>query len=105
MRRAARCSTSSSLWSPPKSVESGGTLDVTLGTTIGYFSQFSELDGEQSTHATLSAHFTEVHETQARLDEIGHALAEPMTDAGMTRLLAEQGALSERMDRIGGWTY
>jgi ATPase subunit of ABC transporter with duplicated ATPase domains len=27
----------------------GGTVDVTLGTTIGYFSQFSELDGEQST--------------------------------------------------------
>ncbi|MFE5672572.1 ATP-binding cassette domain-containing protein [Agromyces sp. NPDC056523] len=60
---------------------SGGTVDVTLGTTIGYFSEFSELDGEQSTYATLSAHFTEVHETQARLDEIGHALVEPMTDA------------------------
>ena len=49
---------------------SGGTVDVTLGTTIGYFSQFSELDGEQSTYETLSAHFTAVHETQARLDEI-----------------------------------
>jgi ATPase subunit of ABC transporter with duplicated ATPase domains len=44
---------------------SGGTVDVTLGTTIGYFSQFSELDGEQSTSETLSAHFTAVHETQA----------------------------------------
>lgn len=84
---------------------SGGTVDVTLGTTIGYFSQFSELDGEQSTYATLSAHFTEVHETQARLDEIGHALAERMTDAAMSRLLAEQGELFERMDHIGGWTY
>lgn len=84
---------------------SGGTVDVTLGTTIGYFSQFSELDGEQSTYATLSAHFAEVHETQARLDEIGHALAEPMTDAAMSRLLAEQGELFERMDHIGGWTY
>ena len=62
----------------------GGTVDVTLGTTIGYFSQFSELDGEQSTHETLSAHFAAVHETQARLDEIGAQLAEPMTDAAMT---------------------
>lgn len=83
----------------------GGTVDVTLGTTIGYFSQFSELDGEQSTYETLSAHFAEVHETQARLDEIGHRLAEPMTDAAMGRLLAEQGELFERMDHVGGWTY
>jgi ATPase subunit of ABC transporter with duplicated ATPase domains len=84
---------------------SGGTVDVTLGTTIGYFSQFSELDGEQSTYETLSAHFTAVHETQARLDEIGMQLAEPMTDAAMTALLVEQGELFERMDPVGGWTY
>ena len=76
----------------------GGTVDVTLGTTIGYFSQFSELDGEQSTYEMLSAHFTAVHETQARLDEIGAQLAEPMTDAAMTALLVEQGELFERMD-------
>lgn len=83
----------------------GGTVDVTLGTTIGYFSQFSELDGEQSVQQALSAHFVAVHETQARLDEIGAKLAEPMTDAEMTRLLAEQGELFERMDAIGGWSY
>ncbi|MCD5348146.1 ABC-F family ATP-binding cassette domain-containing protein [Agromyces sp. S2-1-8] len=84
---------------------SGGTRDATLGTTIGYFSQFSELDGEQSIQQTLSAHFADVHETQARLDEIALALAEPMGDDEMTRLLTEQGELFERMDHIGGWTY
>ncbi|MBM7831691.1 ATP-binding cassette subfamily F protein 3 [Agromyces cerinus] len=84
---------------------SGGTRDVTLGTTIGYFSQFSELDGEQSIQQILSGHFAQVHETQARLDEIGMALAEPMADDAMTRLLTEQGELFERMDHIGGWTY
>ncbi|MFB6610348.1 ABC-F family ATP-binding cassette domain-containing protein [Agromyces sp. NPDC056379] len=83
----------------------GGTRDVTLGTTIGYFSQFSELDGEQSIQQILSGHFAQVHETQARLDEIGMALAEPMADDAMTRLLTEQGELFERMDHIGGWTY
>ncbi|ANJ26031.1 ABC-F family ATP-binding cassette domain-containing protein [Agromyces aureus] len=84
---------------------SEGTRDVTLGTTIGYFSQFSELDGERSIQQTLSAHFADVHETQARIDEIGLALAEPMGDDEMTRLLTEQGGLFERMDHIGGWTY
>lgn len=82
-----------------------GVVDVTLGTTIGYFSQFSELDGEQSTWQTLSGHFARVHETQARLDEIGAQLAAPGDDAEMTRLLTEQGELFERMDAIGGWTY
>ena len=84
---------------------SGGTVDVSLGTTIGYFSQFSELDGEQSTHEMLSAHFTAVHETQARLDEIGALLAHPMADDAMMSLLTEQGELFERMDAVGGWTY
>ncbi len=83
----------------------GGTVDVTQGTTIGYFSQFSELDGERSVQQTLSDHFTEVHATQARLDEIGAQLAEPMDASAMDKLLTEQGALFERMDAIGGWTY
>ncbi|MDR5699588.1 ABC-F family ATP-binding cassette domain-containing protein [Agromyces aerolatus] len=83
----------------------GGTVDHTPGTTIGYFSQFSELDGSQSVQQVLSAHFAEVHETQGRLDEIGAQLAEPMDESAMTRLLIEQGALFERMDAIGGWTY
>ena len=82
-----------------------GTVDVTLGTTIGYFSQFSELDGERSIRDILSDHFEEVHETQARLDAIGMQLAEPLADDTMTALLTEQGELFERMDAIDGWSY
>ncbi|MET0976849.1 MAG: ABC-F family ATP-binding cassette domain-containing protein [Leifsonia sp.] len=84
---------------------SGGTVDVTRGTTIGYFSQFSELDGELSIQETLSGHFASVHETQARLDAIGELLAHPMDEDAMTALLAEQGELFERMDAIDGWSY
>ncbi|WP_394550569.1 ABC-F family ATP-binding cassette domain-containing protein [Agromyces sp. MMS24-JH15] len=82
-----------------------GTVDVTLGTTVGYFSQFSELDGDRSVQQVLSDLFADVHDTQARLDEIGHRLAEPMDATELDRLLAEQGELFERMDHIGGWTY
>jgi ATPase subunit of ABC transporter with duplicated ATPase domains len=83
----------------------GGTVDVTLGTTIGYFSQFSELDGERSIQQILSGHFVAVHETQARLDAIGEQLTHPLDDDAMTALLAEQGELFERMDAIDGWAY
>jgi ATPase subunit of ABC transporter with duplicated ATPase domains len=82
-----------------------GTVDVTLGTTIGYFSQFSELDGDRSIRDILSGHFEAVHATQARLDAIGERLAEPMDDDEMTALLTEQGELFERMDAIDGWSY
>ena len=82
-----------------------GTVDVTRGTTIGYFSQFSELDGELSTWQTLSAHFAPVHETQARLDAIGELLAHPLDVDAMSALLTEQGELFERMDAIDGWSF
>ncbi|MGA1836164.1 ABC-F family ATP-binding cassette domain-containing protein [Herbiconiux sp. 11R-BC] len=88
-----------------------GTVDVTLGTTIGYFSQFSELDGERSIREILSDHFAAVHETQGRLDAIGELLADPALADGaagmatMTALLAEQGELFERMDAIDGWSF
>ena len=83
----------------------GGTVDVTLGTTIGYFSQFSELDGERSIRDILGDHFAAVHETQARLDAIGELLASPMGDDEMTALLSEQGELFERMDALDGWSF
>ncbi|MDO9397371.1 MAG: ABC-F family ATP-binding cassette domain-containing protein [Herbiconiux sp.] len=82
-----------------------GTVDVTRGTSIGYFSQFSELDGERSIRDILSDHFAAVHETQARLDAIGEQLAHPLADDAMTALLTEQGELFERMDAIDGWSY
>lgn len=84
---------------------SSGTVDMTLGTTVGYFSQFSELDGGQSVAEILSSHFADVHKTQARLDEIGLLFAEPMTDAEMNRMLAEQADLLETMDRLDAWSY
>jgi ATPase subunit of ABC transporter with duplicated ATPase domains len=82
-----------------------GSVDVTLGTTIGYFSQFSELDGDRSIRSILGDHFAAVHETQARLDAIGEQLAQPMDDERMTALLTEQGELFERMDAIDGWSF
>jgi ATPase subunit of ABC transporter with duplicated ATPase domains len=89
-----------------RSQPTSGTIDVTLGTTIGYFSQFSELDGDRSIRDILSDHFAAVHETQARLDTIGEQLGDPGLDAdSMTALLGEQGELFERMDAIDGWSY
>jgi energy-dependent translational throttle protein EttA len=82
-----------------------GTIETTDGVTVGYFSQFSELSGEESVLELLDAQFTEVHDTERALAALGDALAEPLDDKEMTRLLNEQAELFEHMEHIGGWTY
>jgi energy-dependent translational throttle protein EttA len=82
-----------------------GSVERNLGLTIGYFSQFSELEGHLSVAEELSDLFPEVHATQTRLDAIGERLGEAMPDDEMTRLLSEQAELFERMDALDGWSY
>jgi energy-dependent translational throttle protein EttA len=81
-----------------------GSVERNLGLTIGYFSQFSELEGHLSVVEELAALFPEVHATQAGLDAIGERLGEAMPDDEMTRLLSEQAELFERMDALDGWS-
>ena len=38
-----------------------GTVEVDEGTRIGYFSQFSELDGEQTVYEILDGVFDDIH--------------------------------------------
>lgn len=82
-----------------------GTVERNLGLTVGYFSQFSELEGHLSVVDELSNLFPEVHATQARLDAIGERLGEAVPDDEMNRLLSEQAELFERMDALDGWSY
>lgn len=82
-----------------------GTIDTTDGVSIGYFSQFSELSGEQSVLEILDDSFVEIHQTNKALAEIADALSQPMDSDEMTRLLDEQATLFETMERIEGWTY
>ena len=46
------------------------TVTVEDGVRLGYFSQFSELDGAESITAVLEGLFTEIHEVQAELAQI-----------------------------------
>ena len=82
-----------------------GSVTLTHGTRIGYFSQFSELTGERAVVEALEEVFAEVRAQQAELDAVGTALA-TVTDAReQARLMARHDALSEQIERGGGWTY
>jgi ATP-binding cassette subfamily F protein 3 len=82
-----------------------GTIDITDGIEIGYFSQFSELSGTASVVEELTALFSEVHETEAELAEIAEQIGQSPDDKEMARLIDRQGELFETMQRCGGWTY
>jgi len=81
-----------------------GTVTVEDGVRLGYFSQFSELDGAESITAVLEGLFTEIHEVQAELAQIDAAIgADPSGD--LDTLIHRQSELFERMDHLDGWDY
>jgi energy-dependent translational throttle protein EttA len=78
-----------------------GTVDVCEGATVGYFSQFSELDGDETIEEIAAGIFAETRAVEAELDELSHLL-EQSVDAA---LLSRQAELLQQMDTLDGWTY
>lgn len=77
-----------------------GTVDVTTGVSIGYFSQFSSLAGAETVEHIALAEFADVRATEAELFEIGAALERSTEHA----LLNRQAVLLEQMEVADGWT-
>jgi ATPase subunit of ABC transporter with duplicated ATPase domains len=82
-----------------------GAVEVEDNLRIGYFSQFSELSGEDTILEVLEGLFADIHTIQAELAEINAALAAPLDGDAMERLLYRQAELFEEMERREGWTY
>ena len=83
----------------------GGTVETDDGLKIGYFSQFSELDGEVPILDVLQELFGDIHAIEAELAEIETALGESPPGADLDALLNRQTALFEEMERREGWTH
>ena len=82
-----------------------GQVDLDQGLRIGYFSQFSTLDGEQSIEQVLASVFAAIHAVEEQLLEIEIAIEDGPHAAEMDRLLLAQAGLLEEMERIDGWNY
>jgi ATPase subunit of ABC transporter with duplicated ATPase domains len=81
-----------------------GTVAVEADLRIGYFSQFSELNGESSITEVLEALFAEIHGIEAELASIDAAIAaDPLGELDV--LIVRQSELFEEMDRLDGWDY
>lgn len=81
-----------------------GTVTVEPGLKIGYFSQFSELDGADSIIEVLEALFGDIHDIEAELASIDAQIAADTT-GDLDTLINRQSELFERMDHLDGWDY
>ncbi len=82
-----------------------GTVDITQDITLGYFSQFSELDGTNSVYDELVALFPDVHRLDAEMAEVNDGFAASPGDDEMAALLERQADILVEMERAGSWTY
>jgi len=83
-----------------------GTVELTAGVKIGYFSQFSELDSEESVQQVLEGVFADLHAIEAELQQISEAFeGQPPTPEKQEELLERQAYLLEQMEHRDGWTY
>jgi len=73
------------------------------GIRIGYLSQEPELPEDETVREAVMEGVAEMRDLLARFDAISEAFAEPMSDAAMNDLLAEQAELQDKIDATGGW--
>ena len=82
-----------------------GSVELDHDITVGYFSQFSQLDDTRSIEEILLDTFAEVRAWEQELETIEQALGEPQEDAEFDRLLARQADLLDAMAQRDGWSY
>src|SRR4051812_26814384 len=76
-----------------------GTVELTDGVKIGYFSQFSELDSEQSVQEVLQDVFADIRAIEAELEQISARFEkETPSPKEQETLLERQTILLEQME-------
>ncbi|NKB65969.1 MAG: ATP-binding cassette domain-containing protein [Candidatus Latescibacteria bacterium] len=82
-----------------------GQVDMDQGLRIGYFSQFSELRGEDSIRQILEEVFADVRATEDELRQVEQAMGEEPDEKELQALLDRYQTLTTRMEQLDGWTY
>ena len=82
-----------------------GSVDVDSGMRIGYFSQFSELNGDENIQNILNSLYSDIHAIEDQLLEIEIKLENIPVSDEMESLLLRQADLLEEMEHRDGWNY
>ncbi|MEM8952248.1 MAG: energy-dependent translational throttle protein EttA [Pseudomonadota bacterium] len=81
----------------------GGEAWAADGVKVGYLSQEPELDPSKDVLGNVMEGVAETKALLDRFDEVSAKFAEPMDDAEMDAVMAEQAELQEKIDAVDGW--
>jgi ATP-binding cassette ChvD family protein len=80
-----------------------GEVRPAKGIKIGYFPQEPRLDPNKTVGECLAEGVAEPQAILDRYNEVNNKFAEPMSDEEMNKLIAEQGELQDKIDRMNLW--
>jgi energy-dependent translational throttle protein EttA len=81
----------------------GGEAWAAEGARVGYLEQEPQLDPGKTVGENVETAFADLKAALDRFNEISEKFAEPMSDAEMNDLLAEQADLQTKIDAGEGW--
>ncbi|MFL5346165.1 MAG: energy-dependent translational throttle protein EttA [Hyalangium sp.] len=73
------------------------------GARVGFLPQEPQLDSSLDVKGNVELGLKEIRGLMDRFNEVSAKFAEPMSDAEMEKLLAEQGKLQDAIDAANGW--
>jgi len=73
------------------------------GIKVGYLPQEPLLDETKSVREVVGEGVGDVQNLIDRFNAVSDRFAEPLSDAEMTELMAEQAKLQDKIDAVGGW--
>src|SRR4051812_43728662 len=73
--------------------------------TIGYFSQFSELDDSRSIQEILEGHFAKIRALEAEMAQIATFVEEESNTDKQMALLERQSEVIDQITELDGWDY
>jgi ATPase subunit of ABC transporter with duplicated ATPase domains len=80
-----------------------GAVEVEMGARIGYFSQFSELNGDATVYEILDGLFADIHALEYELAELEDAFTLGAEGRELARLLDRQARLLAELEQRDGW--
>ncbi|HJT35850.1 MAG TPA: energy-dependent translational throttle protein EttA, partial [Pirellulales bacterium] len=80
-----------------------GEAKLTDGFTVGYVPQEPTLNPDKDVRGNVEEAVQETRDLLRRFDEINARFAEPLDDAQMEKLLAEQARVQDQIDAVNAW--
>lgn len=80
-----------------------GEARALAGTRIGYFAQEPDLSGAKTVQDAVNEGVADIRALLTRFEDLSAQLGEPMDDDAMTKLLAKQSALQDKIDAADAW--